>query len=119
MQQNLLLSPSLTGGLAGAPGRYEYSVEAVVRNYADKASYTIGLFCGPGISEEVYPISYGSVDYNNGNYTSYSLKPGTINFTHIDYVQRIISGTFSFTAVNTKDTNDVTAVTDGRFDMKN
>ncbi|MVN21324.1 hypothetical protein [Mucilaginibacter arboris] len=114
-----LLSPGLTGGLRGAPGRYEFEVEAVVYSSGNNDNYTIGLSSGPGISEGVYPISSGYVDPNTGYYIRYNPNNATINFTHIDYAQHIISGTFSFTAVNTKDANDVIAITDGRFDMKN
>lgn len=117
MAKTSLFSPGLTGGLGGIPGRYEFSVEAVVYNNND--NYTIGIIIGPNISEGIYPIGYGSIDHNNGYYTSYDPNNATINFTHIDYTQHIISGTFSFTAVNRTNSNDIITVTEGRFDMKN
>lgn len=114
-----LFSPGLTGGLRGAPGKYTFDVEAVVYSSGNKDNYTIGISSGPGISVGAYPVSSGYVDPNTGYYIRYNPNNATINFTYIDYTQRIISGTFSFTAVNTTNANDVISVTDGRFDMKN
>ncbi len=114
-----LFSPGLIGGLWGAPGRYEFGVEAVVYSDGDKASYTIDLGVSPNISEGIYPIASCTVYPGGNGFVRYNASPATINFTHIDYAQMIISGTFSFNAVNTTNASDVLTVTDGRFDMKN
>jgi len=114
-----LFSPGLTGGLRGAPGRYEFQVEAIVYSDGDKASYTIDIGTYSNISEGIYPTASCSVYPNGGNFVMYNSNPATINFTHIDYAQRIISGAFAFDAVNTVNANDIIHVTDGRFDMKN
>ncbi|WP_299291440.1 hypothetical protein [uncultured Mucilaginibacter sp.] len=114
-----LFSPGLTGGLRGASGRYEFEVEAIIYSDGNKASYTIDLGVSPNISEGTYPIASCTVSPGGNGFVMYNASPANINFTHIDYAQRIISGTFSFTAVNTTNANDVISVTDGRFDMKN
>ena len=52
--------------------------------------------------------------------SSYHSAPGNcVEITHIDTVQNIISGVFSFTVYNnTTDLNDKIDITDGRFDLK-
>ncbi len=43
---------------------------------------------------------------------------GTINISRYDFENRIISGTFSCSAKNKDDSNDIIEITDGRFDIK-
>jgi len=43
---------------------------------------------------------------------------GTLTITKYDIPNRIVSGTFSCTAVNKDDSNDTIQITDGRFDFK-
>ncbi|WP_299291989.1 hypothetical protein [uncultured Mucilaginibacter sp.] len=113
-----LFSPGLTGGLSGVSGRYAFDVNALVYN-SSNTSYVIGMLVSPNISEGVYPVGYCTVGLSGSNDITYKSNSAIINFTHIDYAQRIISGTFSFDAINTANTNDILHVTDGRFDMKN
>ncbi|RYY30344.1 MAG: hypothetical protein EOP41_00820 [Sphingobacteriaceae bacterium] len=58
-------------------------------------------------------------NYNNGTYysTSQSNK-GTITVTKLDLNNKIISGTFEFTAEDENNPNNTIKVTDGRFDVK-
>lgn len=54
----------------------------------------------------------GTADYvTNSRYT------GSINFTRVDTINHIISGTFEFTAENTDGSGETIKVTDGRFDI--
>lgn len=54
----------------------------------------------------------GTADYmTNTRYT------GSINFTRVDTINHIISGTFEFTAENTDGSGETIRVTDGRFDI--
>lgn len=58
-----------------------------------------------------YSIEAGLID----SYETDSNHSGILSITHIDEEQRIISGTFSFTAIN--DQGETVEITDGRFDM--
>ena len=58
-----------------------------------------------------YSIEAGLID----SFETDSNHSGILSITHIDEEQRIISGTFSFTAIN--DQGETIEVTDGRFDM--
>ncbi len=42
---------------------------------------------------------------------------GTLTVSRIDHANKIVSGTFSFSAVNRDDSTDIIEVTDGRFDI--
>jgi len=55
--------------------------------------------------------------YNGACYMTDSLHPGRINFTRVDSVNRIYSGTFEFTAIDKRSGKTISA-TDGRFDVK-
>jgi len=60
-------------------------------------------------------------DYNNDQVgVDYQTGPGSpdlISFTKVDTVNKILSGTFSFTALNSVNSNESTQVTEGRFDV--
>ncbi len=53
---------------------------------------------------------------NNTLYCSIE-DTGTLNITRYDYSNGILSGTFSCSAVNVNDSNDIIEVTEGRFDI--
>ena len=53
----------------------------------------------------------------NITYNTSKQHTGNLNITKIDRVNKILSGTFSFTAVNENNLNDVKSITDGRFDV--
>lgn len=42
---------------------------------------------------------------------------GTLTLLRIDYGNKIVSGTFNFSAVNRDDATDIIEITDGRFDI--
>ncbi len=113
--------PDLTGGLSGTPGNYLFfcGADMYKDNSAISALYSITMTVNPNVTEGQFNISYGGITYHNGNYTYYEIKSGGVDFTFIDLAQKITSGTFSFTAVNKADPNDVITVSEGRFDMKN
>ena len=54
--------------------------------------------------------------FNGGCYMTDSSHRGKINFTKIDTVNKIVSGTFEFTAID-KNSGNMINVTDGRFDV--
>lgn len=58
--------------------------------------------------------------YKNGtiHYSTSKLNTGTVTVTKIDLTNKIISGTFEFTAEDESNTNNIIKVTDGRFDIK-
>lgn len=113
-------SPDLTGGLLGTPGNYSFFCGADVYkdNTTTTALYSITMTVNPNVTEGLFNISYGGITYHSGSYTDYVINSGSITFTHIDLTQQITSGTFSFTAVNKVNPNDVITVSEGRFDMK-
>ena len=74
-------------------------------------------------SQDFLPKTY---DLNENNYAAYrnpsvfyitnSSNTGTLTITRFDKVNRIVSGTFSFKAVNSA--GEVVTITEGRFDRK-
>jgi hypothetical protein len=77
-----------------------------IHNYLDSAEYQYFLFY----------TSY----YPSGPITSYfplSLNSGELNLLKLDTVNRIMSGTFFFTAIDTA-TGDSVNIQDGRFDLR-
>jgi hypothetical protein len=52
-----------------------------------------------------------------GCYMTSSMHTGKVQFTRIDTINRIVSGTFEFSAID-KNTGKTIKVTDGRFDIK-
>lgn len=55
---------------------------------------------------------------NQENYITNSRYTGSITFTRVDTVSRILAGTFEFTAENKYGSGETVKVTDGRFDIK-
>lgn len=53
--------------------------------------------------------------YSTADYTVVAPLTGTITFTKVDKLAKILSGTFSFDAVDSK--GEKVSVTDGRFDL--
>ena len=81
---------------------------------------------------EIYPLNTGRVRYGKVGmvniasgcppspllmYTTDSVVTGEMTITHFDQQKQIVSGTFSFDAVEIT-IGDTVHVTDGRFDMK-
>lgn len=69
--------------------------------------------------------SIGSVRYYNRNYpdpgVSYYCKEGMfgeLHISHIDTVNRIVCGTFSFDAVSEQNNQDTVKIREGRFDTE-
>ena len=54
--------------------------------------------------------------FQGGCYMTSSLNTGKVRFTRIDTVNRIISGTFQFSAID-KNSGKIINITDGRFDV--
>jgi len=64
---------------------------------------------------EVNPLP---ITINGKVYSTKDTNIGEVTITFIDYEKRILSGTFFFTAINTKDNSDQLVVSDGRFDIQ-
>jgi len=62
--------------------------------------------------------SYGVANYADGDdlYKTIASKPGTLYISRLDQTNHIVSGTFSFDAVNAQ--GDAVHVTSGRFDLQ-
>ena len=77
----------------------------------DKDCNTCGLYC-----------PYSSLRFKirglfqGGCYMTSSLYTGKVRFTRIDSVNRIVSGTFQFSAID-KNSGKTINITDGRFDV--
>lgn len=58
--------------------------------------------------------------YNGVSYDYYCSIEGSgyLNITRYDFDNRIVSGTFSFSAKNENNPNDIIEITEGRFDLK-
>lgn len=65
-----------------------------------------------------YPNGVYAISYAGGpSYKTNTTHTGSVTITRCDTVNRIYSGTFSFTAIDDS-TAKVVTVTDGRFDVK-
>lgn len=68
----------------------------------------------------VYSFRHTTVRYENVYYYSDSMHNGSVNIIKYDFNNGIISGTFSFSAIDRNNTNSqIVQITDGRFDLKN
>ena len=78
-------------------------------NFKDgfEANATINAHCG--IAKEGEPN-------NNTKYSSIN-NSGTLIIKRYNYNQKIVSGTFSFKAINQDDSTDTIEITQGRFDI--
>lgn len=120
-----LFSPAFYGGFYRRENNIkELSLAAAVRNSDNAYSVTLKIpnITGIGIYKledinlcKIEPLPY-TID--GKKYSTKNLGEGIINITYVDYDKNIISGTFSFTAVNLKDSNDQISITDGRFDIQ-
>ena len=78
----------------------------------DKTCNNCGLYCPyNSIRFTIKSLPYGEC------YITDSFHPGKIHFTRIDTLNRIVSGTFEFKAID-KNTGKTINVTDGRFDVR-
>jgi Family of unknown function (DUF6252) len=127
-------------GVPGVPpippvsGGYQYKNEVYIRAYKGKGNtdQTIKIFLKnvtkPGIYSLNYDTGYFPQAASPENHATYSSRypdsfygttaqvGGTVTITRADTVAKIVSGTFSFTAVD-KDGNQV-KITSGRFDVR-
>jgi len=77
----------------------------------DKTCSSCDLYCPfSSLGLKIKGLFYG------GCYITDSFHPGKIHFTRIDTLNRIVSGTFEFKAID-KNTGKTISVTDGRFDV--
>jgi len=67
----------------------------------------------------VYSFRHTTVKYKNIFYYSDSTHNGSVNINRCDLNNGIISGTFSFSAIDVDNTNSqIIQITEGRFDLK-
>ena len=121
-----LFSPAFTGGFYNSTNNNgSLSLFSTVRS-KDNNGYDI-LIKIPVINRlGIYNLN--SINFNevnplpitiNGNvYSTKNTNIGEVTITFIDYEKRILSGTFFFTAINTKDNSDQLVVSEGRFDIQ-
>jgi hypothetical protein len=128
----VVFKPSESAGLFGSPPITVYNLPnngftLLGKYYGDRSdptskyiSLNLEYLKSTGIynlnfypNQGLYVISYsgGPAYQTDGTHT------GTVTITRCDTVNKIYSGTFSFTAID-KNTGNVVKVTDGRFDVK-
>ena len=124
-----LFSPKFTGGFYtnNLIGSGELSLFASIGSY-DSSSQQFDLRMKfPKINRlgiysldqsNFFEISKLPYTIDGKSYTTIVSNNGTLNITFIDYQNSIISGTFSFTAINTNDNSDQLMVSEGRFDIQ-
>ena len=84
-------------------------------NDSKAKSYSLSIDTQPN-PVNIYPSDYGYYQAGNGNtYITSSYYTGSITISKADTVTGIISGTFEFTAGDTK--GQTVKITDGRFDI--
>ena len=98
-----------------------FSLQIVLLKYKNSNSrIVINISDTQVFSPQTYPILGDSLSFYHPNLdTVYYTNPnnnGTITITKFDKVNNVVSGTFSFKAVNSA--GEVVTITDGRFDRK-
>ncbi len=68
--------------------------------------------------EGEYKINWGTVKFENVYYRVDSTMKSLVTFLKIDIEDKIISGTFEFSAYDWDNPSDTVEITDGRFDLK-
>ncbi len=98
-----------------------FSLQIVLNQYNNlNSQIVINISDNQNLTPQTYPIlGNGSGFYNPnlniGFYTD-SANTGILTITRFDKVNKIVSGTFSFKAVNSA--GEVVNITEGRFDRK-
>lgn len=103
------------------------------RNFASSPNETefeilITGVTGPGTyllnNDVVRPASSSFGYYVKRNFTpenewlTSTAHGGSVTFTRVDFVNKIVAGSFQFTAMNLYNTPQLLTVTEGRFDLK-
>lgn len=110
------------------------SIIIQARNYASSPTETefeifLNDITGPGTFQLNTTVPYPTTTASYGYYVKRSVTPenewitssvytGTVTITKLDAVNKIISGRFSFNAINLYNSPVPLTVTDGRFDIK-
>lgn len=117
------------GGPTSVSGSFDESSKELIlqgtredeNEHLDAVRFIVFVDTGVGIYEM---YSFGSelqgyIDYSGQNCIYYhdTLNYGTVNITHLDLSNNIISGTFSMSLINSKCNNSTIEVSDGRFDF--
>jgi len=77
-----------------------------------------GIFILGNGKESNTASNYAVVYTATTNFYTSNINTGTITITKLDTVNKIISGTFEFTAENEKDPSNIMKITEGRLDVK-
>lgn len=92
-----------------------------IKNASDTGVYYFNVNTTPKpiavISESYACYGENGIGGSKGYFITNATNTGIIRITRFDPTERIVAGTFSFTAFNST-TNAVITVTDGRFDRK-
>ncbi len=98
------------------------SIDLYIRNVDKIGIYQLN-FDTNAFPNAFYPQNYGNYTYATATtreqecITKSSTYTGKVEITRADTVNRIVSGKFSFKAINTA-TGKIVDITDGRFDIK-
>ena len=96
----------------------EESVELFARSVTEPGTYPL-KFLTETKPNAVRPLNYGVVRYDRQTeYVSTNTYTGSITVVWADTPNKILSGTFEFTAVNRTNPSQTIRVTNGRFDTK-
>ncbi len=128
----VVFKPSESAGLFGSPPITVYNLPnngftLLGKYYGDRSdptskyiSLNLEYLKSAGISNLKFYPNQGLyiISYSGGPaYQTDATHTGTVTITRCDTVNKIYSGTFSFTAID-KNTDKEVKVTDGRFDVK-
>lgn len=107
------------------------TIDLYVENIRGEGTYPINLDTNPPPNGTTY-TSYGMYYFvdeqsyipnttifgNPYHYITRAALPGKVKITKLDWVDKTISGTFEFEAVNVQNPNDIAKITKGRFDIE-
>src|SRR5687768_16795308 len=97
----------------------EEEIEIYLRDVFNTGEYALNFTTVPR-PDNLYPKNYGlyTVSKNNAtiSYITTAAHTGKVNILNRDTINKIVSGTFEFTAVNNN--GGTVKITEGRFDIK-
>ena len=109
-------------GLSASYGNNFFSTRGEQFINKDNNNSVIGIFLvGNKLDEYFANGGTNFIEFNdyahNKFYITTKLSTGTITVTKLDFLKKIISGTFNGKVENKNDSNDIVSITDGRFDV--
>ncbi|HEX2630900.1 MAG TPA: DUF6252 family protein [Chitinophagaceae bacterium] len=101
---------------ASSPNEKEFELR--IKNVIATGVYPLNTTTTPGTSAASYGYYVKRNVTPENEWITSATYTGSVTITHLDTVNRIVSGTFEFNALNLYNAPEPLSVTEGRFDVK-